>query len=139
MSTSMTISPQYASEVQFPGSGPLVLATLWGILVLAPSLSGILTRSEAAAAAKVHHCCCFQFLPQIHHNFQFLLYPTQFPISSLPNTSTKYSPTHFEMEEGFSQSCKMSILLHGEKSFNQILPQEKRINRNNFGTCSRQK
>ena len=33
-----------------------------------------------------------------------------------------------------SQSCEMSILLHGAKSSNKILPQEKRVNIDNFGT-----
>ena len=32
------------------------------------------------------------------------------------------------------QSCEMSILLHRAKPSNQILPKEKRVNRNNFGT-----
>ena len=32
------------------------------------------------------------------------------------------------------QSCEMSILLHGENPSNWILPKEKRVNRDNFGT-----
>ena len=34
----------------------------------------------------------------------------------------------------YLQSCKMSILLHGAKSSNKILPQEKHVNCDNFGT-----
>ena len=34
---------------------------------------------------------------------------------------------------GSKQSCKMSILLHGAKFLNQILPQEKCVIRNDFG------
>ena len=33
----------------------------------------------------------------------------------------------------------MSILLHREKSLNQILLQEKRVNRDDFGTLSEEK
>ena len=33
-----------------------------------------------------------------------------------------------------SQSCKVSNLLHGPESSNQILPREKRVNRDIFGT-----
>ena len=32
------------------------------------------------------------------------------------------------------QSCRMSIFLHGAKPWSQILPKEKRVNRDHFGT-----
>ena len=32
------------------------------------------------------------------------------------------------------QSCRMSIFLHGAKPSSQILPEEKRVNRDHFGT-----
>ena len=32
------------------------------------------------------------------------------------------------------QSCKISIILHGAKLSNQILTEEKRVNRDRFGT-----
>ena len=37
-------------------------------------------------------------------------------------------------EDECGQSFKMSILLHGTKSLSQILPKEKRVNRNSFDT-----
>ena len=40
--------------------------------------------------------------------------------------------------ERCNQSCEMSILLHGAKSLNYILPQEKSVNRDNFGTLIEQ-
>ena len=36
------------------------------------------------------------------------------------------------------QSCEMSMLLHRAKLSNQILPEEKRVNRDSFGTKSEQ-
>jgi len=36
--------------------------------------------------------------------------------------------------DGIGESCEMSILLHGAKASNQILPEEKRKNQDNFGT-----
>ena len=37
------------------------------------------------------------------------------------------------------QSCEMTILLHGEKSSTNILPKEKRVNRDSFGASIEQK
>ena len=36
--------------------------------------------------------------------------------------------------DGSRQSCRMSIFLHGAKLSSQILPEEKRINFDHFGT-----
>ena len=44
-----------------------------------------------------------------------------------------YSIFGYVSESGI-QSCEMSIILHGAKSLNEILPQEKRANSDNFGT-----
>ena len=41
-------------------------------------------------------------------------------------------------DSGKTQSCKMSNLLHGQKSRNQILPQEKGVNRDIFSTSNKQ-
>ena len=46
---------------------------------------------------------------------------------SLRRNNLKLSLQHW-------QSCEMSILLHGAQSSDQILPQQKRINRDSFGT-----
>ena len=42
------------------------------------------------------------------------------------------------VQTAFDQSWKMSNLLHGPISTNQILPREKRVNRNIFGTSNLQ-
>ena len=37
-------------------------------------------------------------------------------------------------QDHHQQSCRMSIFLHGAKPSSQILPEEKRVNRDHFGT-----
>ena len=51
------------------------------------------------------------------------------------HVTTRHSYTGYSCWLIFNrQSCKMSILLHRAKSLNKILPQEMRVNSENFGT-----
>ena len=52
------------------------------------------------------------------------------PFTGTPVASL--GPTSGEKPIACIQSCKMSNLLHGPRSSNQILPREKRVNRDIF-------
>ena len=60
------------------------------------------------------------------------------PIFRRGTTRTSWTHLKVGINLGTNQSWKMSNLLHGPISTNQILPQEKRVNRDIFGTSNLQ-
>ena len=54
----------------------------------------------------------------------------------LYNIMNQRKQSLYQSKQRYSQSCIMSIFLHGAKFSKQILPQEKCVIRNNFGVFS---
>ena len=65
---------------------------------------------------------------------QLNLFKEERPLRDLPYGRN----VHKEGHQHWRQSWKMSNLLHGPISTNQILPREKRVNRDIFGTSNLQ-